>query len=242
MEKFAALITAAGASARFASNGNRPPLKKEYLPIPGGTDSSGKSLTVLGKAALAFAAIKEISVIVITVPANQQTGEEKARAALPAELLTGGCPPLLFAAGGETRRGSVHNGLSLLSGLSPRPDNVLIHDAARPWVSQTLIRAVMEAVVKYGAAIPVLPFTDTPKEIDGQGFIVRNLRRAFTAGAQTPQGFRFPGILSAHEKAASETGREFTDDAEVWGEYIGKVATVPGEPSNKKITYPEDLG
>jgi 2-C-methyl-D-erythritol 4-phosphate cytidylyltransferase/2-C-methyl-D-erythritol 4-phosphate cytidylyltransferase/2-C-methyl-D-erythritol 2,4-cyclodiphosphate synthase len=62
--------------------------------------------------------------------------------------------------------------------------------------------------------------------------------------AQTPQGFAFPEILRAHEMAAEREVREhyeYTDDAEVWGEFIGPVAVVEGSPRNKKITFPEDL-
>jgi 2-C-methyl-D-erythritol 4-phosphate cytidylyltransferase/2-C-methyl-D-erythritol 4-phosphate cytidylyltransferase/2-C-methyl-D-erythritol 2,4-cyclodiphosphate synthase len=62
--------------------------------------------------------------------------------------------------------------------------------------------------------------------------------------AQTPQTFAFPDILRAHEKAAERElreGYEYTDDAEVWGEFIGPVASTPGSAKNRKITYPEDL-
>jgi 2-C-methyl-D-erythritol 4-phosphate cytidylyltransferase len=92
--------------------------------------------------------------------------------------------------------------------------------------------------------IPLLPLLETPKEIDPQGFILRHLRRSNLGSAQTPQGFAFPQILHAHEKAAERELREhydYTDDAEVWGEFCGPVATVPGERENRKITYPEDL-
>ncbi|MDL2230018.1 2-C-methyl-D-erythritol 4-phosphate cytidylyltransferase, partial [Treponema sp. OttesenSCG-928-L16] len=85
---------------------------------------------------------------------------------------------------------------------------------------------------------------ETPKEIDEKGFVIRHLRRSFITAAQTPQGFAFPEILEAHEKAAGQeelNGREYTDDAEVWGEFIGPVFTIPGETENRKITFPEDL-
>jgi 2-C-methyl-D-erythritol 4-phosphate cytidylyltransferase/2-C-methyl-D-erythritol 4-phosphate cytidylyltransferase/2-C-methyl-D-erythritol 2,4-cyclodiphosphate synthase len=103
----------------------------------------------------------------------------------------------------------------------------------------------MEGVRKHSAAIPLLPLAETPKELDGQGFIRRHLRRSAMGCAQTPQGFAFPGILRAHERGAERElaeAYEYTDDAELWGEFCGPVAVVPGERENRKITYPEDLG
>jgi 2-C-methyl-D-erythritol 4-phosphate cytidylyltransferase/2-C-methyl-D-erythritol 4-phosphate cytidylyltransferase/2-C-methyl-D-erythritol 2,4-cyclodiphosphate synthase len=243
---FAAVITAAGSSSRMS--GGR---KKEYLPLgPNFFDHGGKPLTVLGAAVLAFAKIPEISFIVITVP-HQGAGEAEARAALPAEVFGEAAsstehPRVLFVPGGRTRRASVHHALSLLKAYMPAcgPSWVLIHDGARPWVSIALIRRIMDAVVQHSAVIPLLPLLETPKEIDAQGFILRHLRRSNLGSAQTPQSFAFPQILHAHEKAAERELKEhyeYTDDAEVWGEFCGPVATVSGERENRKITYPEDL-
>jgi 2-C-methyl-D-erythritol 4-phosphate cytidylyltransferase/2-C-methyl-D-erythritol 4-phosphate cytidylyltransferase/2-C-methyl-D-erythritol 2,4-cyclodiphosphate synthase len=103
----------------------------------------------------------------------------------------------------------------------------------------------MEGTLKHSAAVPLLPLTETPKELDGEGFILRHLRRSRLGCAQTPQGFAFPAILRAHEQGAERElaeGYEYTDDAELWGEFCGPVATVPGERENRKITYREDLG
>jgi len=127
---------------------------------------------------------------------------------------------------------------------SHKPSHVLIHDGARPWIKPDLIERVIDAVIRHGAVIPALPLTETPKELDSSlEFITRHLRRKNLCAAQTPQGFRFPEILRAHEKAAGNTGEkfEYTDDAEVWGEFIGQVAVIAGDPENRKITYPEDL-
>jgi 2-C-methyl-D-erythritol 4-phosphate cytidylyltransferase len=109
---------------------------------------------------------------------------------------------------------------------------------------------VAEAAVKCGAACPVLPLAETPKETapdvdpDGLLYIERHLKRARLGAAQTPQGFAFPQILEAHEKAAAKVaggGPEYTDDAEIWADFVGKVAAVPGSPDNRKITWPSDL-
>ena len=234
----AAVICAAGSSARMGG------LKKEYLPLPGAPDSR----TVLGAAVSAFASVPEINTIVIVVPEDTETGETAARNALPPEILAGTSPAVHFATGGSTRRASVFNALRALAAESP--DYVLIHDGARPWVSSALIERVIEGVKQYRAVIPLLPLTETPKETDlpldgsfgnSPVFIKRQLKRGFIGTAQTPQAFTFPEILVAHEKAAAQEGREFTDDAEVWAEFCGPVAVIPGEIGNKKITFKEDI-
>ncbi|MCL1931010.1 MAG: 2-C-methyl-D-erythritol 4-phosphate cytidylyltransferase, partial [Treponema sp.] len=105
------------------------------------------------------------------------------------------------------------------------------------------------------AVIPLLPLTDTPKEIDsppdetGAVMIKRHLKRALIGAAQTPQGFAFPEIFEAHRAAHQQAAAQgddplhetFTDDAEVWAEFCGAVAAIPGEPENRKITFQEDF-
>jgi 2-C-methyl-D-erythritol 4-phosphate cytidylyltransferase len=236
-DSIAAVICAAGSSVRMGGD------KKEYRPLPGGGE-----LTVLGAAVSAFAAVPAVETVVISVPASAETGEAAARKALPPALFAAGRPQIVFVPGGNTRRASVHHALSLLSAYNPR--YVLIHDGARPWVSSALIEALIDAVRRHQAVIPLLPLTETPKETDrpleaGKPvFIKRHLRRASVGSAQTPQAFSFPEILAAHERAAeyeSFDRREYTDDAEVWGAFCGPVAVIPGAGENRKITFPEDL-
>jgi 2-C-methyl-D-erythritol 4-phosphate cytidylyltransferase len=125
---------------------------------------------------------------------------------------------------------------------------VLIHDGARPWLSAELIRRTAEAARVHGAALPALGVVETPKEADEEGFVRRHLRRAGVVLAQTPEAFAFAEILRAHEAAAaeqyalpSELQYEYTDDAEIWGKFIGPVKIVEGEKTNIKITFPEDI-
>jgi len=219
-------------------------VKKEYRPMPDGGQS------VLGAAVSAFAAAGGIETIVIAVPAGGENGESAARAALPPDLLAGeNAPALHFVQGGQTRRASVFNALSLLDTLNPAPAFVLIHDGARPWVSPSLIRRVIAEVIQRRAVIPLVPVTETPKETDaplesggGPVMIQRHLRRAKVGAAQTPQAFAFDEILAAHKRAAEDqSGIEYTDDAEIWASFCGPVAAIPGEPENRKITFPEDL-
>jgi len=231
----AAILCAAGSSNRMGG------IKKELLPLP------EKPFTVLGAALSAFAASPRIGPIVITVPPG---AEEEVRASLPPELRSG--DHVLFVPGGLTRRASVYNALLRLEPY--RPSHVLIHDGARPWIKPGLIETVIDAAIKYEAVIPSLPLYETPKELfkrvetpasaEEPAFIRHHLRRADLCVAQTPQGFKFPEILKAHEKAAEREEKEnveYTDDAEVWGEFIGQVAVIPGDPENRKITFPEDI-
>jgi len=236
----AAVICAAGSSARMGG------AKKEYLTLPGAPDS----LTVLGAAVSAFAGVPEISSIAIIVPQDPETGQAAAQKALPLKILDGS-HKVRFVTGGSTRRASVLNALRALA--ADAPNYVLIHDGARPWISPELIRRVITGVKQYRAVIPLLPLTETPKETDlplegfvgcdswGSVFIKQQLKRAFIGTAQTPQAFAFLEILSAHEKAAAREGKDYTDDAEVWAEFCGPVAVVPGETGNRKITFKEDI-
>jgi len=252
----AAIICAAGNSSRMSGpNGG---VKKEYRPLTIKATGKASGLTVLGATVRAFAALPEIQTIVIAVPDDPLTGEAAARKAIPPVLLSGKVgPPIHFVAGGKTRRGSVYNALSILHEKFPGKLNarsyVLIHDGARPWVHPSFIRQIIAEVKKHPAVIPVLPLTETPKEmtlaLDGSPgndpiYVKRHLRRACVGVSQTPQAFAFPEILDLHEMAAkheSLTGMEFTDDAEIWGTFHGSVAVIPGDPKNRKVTFAEDL-
>ena len=143
------------------------------------------------------------------------------------------------ASGGTTRQASVHAGLEALAGHSP--DIVLIHDAARPFVTAALISRAIAAADMTGAAVPAIPVTDTIKLIGESGHVEATPERARLRIAQTPQAFRFDVILEAHRRAAREGRRDFTDDAAL-AEWAGlTVATFDGDPANMKLTTPEDF-
>ena len=143
------------------------------------------------------------------------------------------------ANGGATRQASVHAGLEALASINP--DIVLIHDAARPFVSPAVISRAIEAASRHGAAIPVIPVTDTIKLVGEAGDIEATPERARLRIAQTPQAFRFDVILDAHRRAARDGRSDFTDDAAL-AEWAGlTVATFEGDASNMKLTTPEDF-
>lgn len=141
--------------------------------------------------------------------------------------------------GGATRQASVLAGLEAL--VKHKPDIVLIHDAARPFVSEGVISRAIEAASRTGAAIPVVPVTDTIKVTGESGHVEDTPDRARLRIAQTPQSFRFDVILEAHRRAAKDGRSDFTDDAAI-AEWAGlTVATFEGDVANMKLTTPEDF-
>jgi 2-C-methyl-D-erythritol 4-phosphate cytidylyltransferase/2-C-methyl-D-erythritol 2,4-cyclodiphosphate synthase len=145
----------------------------------------------------------------------------------------------LPARGGATRQASVRAGLEALASQSP--DIVLIHDAARPFVTAAVISRAIDAAGLTGAAVPAIAVTDTIKLIGDTGHVEATPERARLRIAQTPQSFRFEVILDAHRRAAREGRDDFTDDAAL-AEWAGlTVATFEGDPANMKLTTPEDF-
>jgi 2-C-methyl-D-erythritol 4-phosphate cytidylyltransferase/2-C-methyl-D-erythritol 2,4-cyclodiphosphate synthase len=134
----------------------------------------------------------------------------------------------------------VRLGLESLEEL--KPDQVLIHDGARPFVAHDLIDRILAALGEAPGAIAALPLTDTVKrEATGSigGCIAGTVAREGLWRAQTPQGFRFAEILAAHRAASAEMG--LTDDAAVAEQAGLAVRLVDGDPANLKITTPADL-
>ena len=140
--------------------------------------------------------------------------------------------------GGGTRQESCHAGLEACA--AEPPQNVLIHDAARPFLSQELITNVIRGLDHAPAVIPGLPVADTMKFAPA-GVIERTVDRQSLWFVQTPQGFHFEKILAAHRKAANDGERFFTDDAAV-AEYARmQVHIVAGEQFNRKLTTQHDI-
>jgi len=142
-----------------------------------------------------------------------------------------------IVAGGERRQDSVWAGLQA---LSPAPhDLLIIHDAVRPLFSMLLLESVLQGCAQYDGCIPALPLADTVKQVEGEA-IVATLDRAHLRLAQTPQVFRSAALRRAFEQALREQAHG-TDEAALVERSGGRVCWVPGEPSNLKITTPEDL-
>ena len=145
-----------------------------------------------------------------------------------------GADQLLLAHGGATRNQSVRNGLDILA--STPPDRVLIHDVARPCVPTSVIDAVIDALNTYSGAAPALAVTDALWQ--GNDATVSGVQdRTGLYRAQTPQGFRFADLLTAHRAFDGDAA----DDVEVARQAGLAVAIVPGHEDNLKITHPGDF-
>lgn len=138
-------------------------------------------------------------------------------------------------AGGDTRQESVRRGLDSLAPQAP--DRVLIHDAARPFVDGDTISRTIAALAKKPGALVALPVVDTVKRA-ADGIVGETVNRAGLWRAQTPQGFRYKDIVSAHAAAA---GHALTDDAAIAERAGLDVAIVEGREENFKVTTEEDL-
>ncbi|MGB6753988.1 MAG: bifunctional 2-C-methyl-D-erythritol 4-phosphate cytidylyltransferase/2-C-methyl-D-erythritol 2,4-cyclodiphosphate synthase [Xanthobacteraceae bacterium] len=143
------------------------------------------------------------------------------------------------ASGGATRQTSVRAGLEALAARSPAL--VLIHDAARPFLTSDLIDRAIAAGKASGAAVPGIAVADTVKQIDAASIVTETLDRNLLRIVQTPQVFGFDLILQAHRRAAAAGLDSFTDDAAL-AEWAGqRVSVFEGESGNVKVTTNEDF-
>ncbi|MCS0496944.1 bifunctional 2-C-methyl-D-erythritol 4-phosphate cytidylyltransferase/2-C-methyl-D-erythritol 2,4-cyclodiphosphate synthase [Ancylobacter sp. MQZ15Z-1] len=154
-----------------------------------------------------------------------------------AEAMAGLEGVLAPVAGGATRQASVRAGLEALA--DDPPDLVLIHDAARPFVSARLVADAIAAAERHGAAVPALVLVDTIKAVGEPGFVGAGPDRGGLRSVQTPQSFRYELIRAAHRARAGAD--DLTDDAAVAEAAGHRVATFPGDPANTKLTTPEDF-
>jgi 2-C-methyl-D-erythritol 4-phosphate cytidylyltransferase/2-C-methyl-D-erythritol 2,4-cyclodiphosphate synthase len=209
--KVAAVVVAGGRGLRAGGE-----LPKQYRQICGEP--------VIRRALLAFARHAEISIV---QPVIHPADKELYLAAIQDMRL------LPAVAGAELRQGSVRAGLEALEPHAP--ELVLVHDAARPFVSAALITRAS------AAAVPVMGVTDTVKSVDASGTITGTVDRAALRMVQTPQAFVFSSLLDAHHRAQTAAREDFTDDAAL-AEWVGlKVSTFQGEAGNVKLTSDEDF-
>ncbi|MFK7791739.1 MAG: 2-C-methyl-D-erythritol 2,4-cyclodiphosphate synthase, partial [Devosiaceae bacterium] len=175
-----------------------------------------------------------ISTLVLVLPAGDDPAPWKARLDTSCALLT--------APGGASRRESTLAGLEAWANSTDfdLQAPILIHDGARPFVSDALIQSLLASLPSASGAIPALPVTDTLKRASSNALSSGPDRDRLRA-VQTPQAFRGGPIIAAHRKADQEqTNVEFTDDASIL-EWTGETCVaVQGDPDNIKITTPED--
>lgn len=220
----AALIVAAGRGLRAGADA-----PKQYRRLGG--------MPVLCRTLAPFLAETRIGTVVVVVGAGDRARYDEAIGYLPETARTQLTAPI---EGGETRQDSVRAGLEALGAVGFM-GSVLVHDAARPFVSPTLIERALAASAEHVAAVPTLAATDTVKRIDGNGLIAETLPREQLVSVQTPQAFALAELLAAHRAAHATGAGGFTDDSAIM-EWAGhRVATFAGDPVNLKLTYAEDF-
>ncbi|HYU80316.1 MAG TPA: 2-C-methyl-D-erythritol 4-phosphate cytidylyltransferase [Vicinamibacterales bacterium] len=214
--RVAAIIAAGGRGSRLGDE--RP---KQFLEI------AGKSL--LERSIEPFARSARVDEIVIALPLPD--------AAQPPAFLRRLEKPTTIVEGGADRQRSVANAFGRISSGT---DVVVIHDAARPFVSADLIARTVDAAALHGAAIAAIPVHDTVKEIlrGSGGVIARTLPRESIFLAQTPQAFRHDVLARA---LAQSSSRGATDEAMLVEELGIPVRVVEGDPHNIKVTTADDL-
>jgi len=141
--------------------------------------------------------------------------------------------------GGDERFDSVWNGLSALAAMGP-PEIVLIHDAARPFVTKRMIKESIERAREYGGATVAISLSDTLKR-GSDGFLHETLPREELYRIQTPQTFRFDLLRQAHAEFRQAPDPSVTDDCMLLERRGQKIALVVGEEINLKVTTPVDL-
>lgn len=210
---FSVVIVAAGSGTRAG-----PGQAKQWRPLAG--------KPVLRWSVEAFLAAGAADIVVVTT--------EDGAKALPSVLadLSG----WRMARGGQTRALSVQAGLAALSGR-PVDEPVMIHDAARPFVTRPIIEDLLRALAAADLALPALAVADTLKR-QAPGAAIRTAPRDHLWRAQTPQAARRDRLLAAY---AAWSGPEPTDDAQVVEAVNGRIIITPGDPLLTKLTYPEDF-
>ncbi|MFO7611837.1 MAG: 2-C-methyl-D-erythritol 4-phosphate cytidylyltransferase [Clostridia bacterium] len=215
--KITVIIAAGGLSSRMAG-------KNKLLEKIG-----GKPLLV--RTTGVFLGMEEISGVIIV--AAKKWMDEYSQALEQEDMLD----RVRITEGGKNRTESVYYGLL---DADKDTDIVLVHDAARPLVTEKIIRDCIEGAIEHGACCAAVPLTDTLKESNGRGFVKRTLERDRLFRIQTPQAFIYKDILKLHKKAALR-GLGVSDDAQI-AEYFGyHIYLVESDFSNIKITTQEDL-
>ncbi len=226
-----ALIVAAGRGSRLADHSDQAP--KQYRKV------GGKS--ILARTLSTFLQAPQINNVLTVIHEDDHTAWQSVRD----ELSTGLSPETLdklmpTCVGGASRQHSVYLGLEHLA-PSP-PTLVLIHDAARPFVTTQVIQDVIAPLVAgESAVLSAIKAIDTLKRATDGTYVMDTVSRNGIWQAQTPQGFQFDPIFAAHKRARLASQDQFTDDAAIaeWAQI--PVRLIEGDRDNIKITTHDDL-
>lgn len=219
-------------------------LGTRMTPSASGKKKASKQFTDLGGTPILvhtlrkFVQCPQVDEIFVALRKNEITGF---RARLENEAKDVLQKTMHYVVGGEHRQQSVANALAMVSAA---PDDiVLVHDAVRPFVSQEIIREVIEGARKHGAAIAGMPAVDTVKQVErtADGALIKStILREKVVMAQTPQGFQYQILRKIFDEATAD-GFMGTDEASLAERSGQEVAVVMGSPRNIKITTPADL-
>jgi len=221
MTSTVAVIVAAGRGVRAGSPDGLP---KQYAPLAG--------MPVLAHSLRALGTHPGIDAVQVVIHSEDRSLYDAAVRPFATSLR----PPVH---GGVTRQESVRKGLEALATQSPA--RVLIHDAARPFLTHDLIDRLLSALDEVPGAIAAAPVADTLKRAGADNTISETVDRAHLWRAQTPQAFRYDSILTAHRRADTEGAHDFTDDAGL-AEWAGlAVKLVASSGQNMKLTTAQDL-
>ena len=225
---FAAIIAAGGSGSRFAA-GSNPATAKQFLTLHG--------LPLYAWSLKTLAQHERITQLVMVVPSHmvQLTSDEIAALSDKLKLNRN----ISVISGGDSRQASVFNGLRFLSEQPSAPEFVMVHDAARPFLDEKTLDAVVDTAIKYGACTVGGAVSDTIKKVAGSK-VVETLNREELVAVQTPQAARFQQLLAAHNEAI-KSAFIATDDVALM-EWSGhEVHIVQGPGHNMKLTNPIDL-
>ena len=220
----AAVVAAAGSGTRFDAVGQSKP--KQFRTLCGRPLYSWSLSVLCGH--------HDIESIVMAVSADllENVARELESCSFDAGKVS-------LCAGGATRQESVHLALEFLSGQALTPDYVLVHDAARPFLTANLVSATIECVTASGACTLAVPLVDTIKRVN-DGVVCETIDRSSLFLIQTPQAARFNWFLQAHRQAALN-GSATTDDAAILELSGHQISIMGGSQYNLKITTPEDF-
>ncbi len=223
MSKFTAIVLSGGTGKRMNSD-----IPKQYMML--------KDKPVLAHSLLAFEKSPVDDVVIVCGAGDEEYIIKEFVEKYGLTKVSAVC------AGGAERFNSVYNGLKACKDT----DYVLIHDGARPYVTDEIIKRNIVEVQKYKAVVTSVKATDTVKIADDDGFVVSTPERKSVYFMQTPQTFEYSLALDSYSKLIEELNKDVkvqvTDDAQVVEMYSDtKVKLIEGDYSNIKITVPKDL-
>ena len=223
MSKFTAIVLSGGTGKRMKCD-----IPKQYMML--------KDKPVLAHSLLAFEQSPVDDIVIVCGAGDEEYIKKTFVEKYGLSKVSAVCE------GGAERYNSVYNGLKACKDT----DYVLIHDGARPYVSDEIIKRNIEEVQKYKAVVTSVKATDTVKIADDNGFVISTPERKSVYFMQTPQTFEYKLALDSYSKLIEELEKEVkvqvTDDAQVVEMYSEiKVKLIEGDYSNIKITVPKDL-